>query len=79
MHGPDVDATCAPFDTAAQGAGAARRNKVDARNPLEQLSVLERDVEVLACDARVLARDRVRARSFTSADRVDEARGAGVG
>ena len=39
---------------------------------LEELTVVERDVEVLARDARVLLRDCVRPRSFTSGDRVDE-------
>ena len=36
------------------------------------MAVLERDVEVPACDACVLSRDRVRARSLPPADRVDE-------
>lgn len=39
---------------------------------LEELTVLDRDVEVLTCDACVLSRDRVRTRSFAPADRVDE-------
>ncbi len=39
---------------------------------LEELAVLERDVEVLTCDACVLSRDRVRTGSFAPADRVDE-------
>ena len=39
---------------------------------LEELAVLERDVEVPARDAGVLACDRVRAGAFAAADRLDE-------
>ena len=75
-HGPDDGAhgsravpTSSDIGSGCSGRKAQQRRP---RNPLEQMAVLERDVEVHACDACVLARDRVRTRSLAPADRVDE-------
>ena len=54
------------------GQAAGRRSNVEPGQVLEKLAVLERDVEVLTCDARVLSRDRVGTGPFAPADRVDE-------
>ena len=60
------------------GCRSGKAQQRRARQVLEKLTVLERDVEVLACDARVLSRDRVGTRSLAPCRSRRRAHGAGA-